>query len=336
MCCMKKIVELPFGEPLLTTYHRHITVGICLYGNPTLINWYLNKVANISCNSRFLSGFTTPSMDIENAIFHDCSYLHKWWYPMRFAKGHINAIIRELIDDGYYVYFQGVDDYYLENKSFYKKQHFEHDGMIVGYDQENKTYSVYAYDERWVCRKFKISQKSFNQGWLALFKKGIYGNIFGIKPKKEKIEFNPREALCAIQEYLDSSMEKYPPTSEGMIYGIAVQEYLAMYLSKLLDGSIPYERMDRRVLRLLWEHKRLMKMRIQKIEEIFSLDSEISTQYDLLEKEADRLRMLYATYSMKKRDALLMTIRTRLIQLNNKERKLLEQLIEKTKGVIEL
>ena len=108
------------------------------------------------------------------------------------------------------------------------------------------------------------------------------------------------------------------------------------YLDKLLDGSIPFERMDRRIFRLLWEHKHLMTERIKKIEETFLFKSSVSAQYETIEKEADTLRMLYATYSMKKRDSLLMKIRSRLIELNNKEKKLLTELLKNAKEVVDI
>lgn len=333
---MKNKVELPFSEPPIRAYHRHITVSICLSGNPTLWNWYLNQVTNISCNKRFLTGFTTPTLDIENAIFHDCPYLEKWWYPMEFAKGSINVIIRELLNKGYYVYFHGVDDYYLENKTFYKERHFDHDGILYGYDQEAKTYSIYAYNNRWICSRLVISQKSFNKGRKAMFAQGMYGNIFGIKPKDLVIDFDPVRALRGIEEYLDSSVEKEPVSPEGLVYGVAVQDYLAMYLDKLLDSSIPYDRMDRRIFRLLWEHKHLMTQRIQKIEETLQLSTSVSEQYREIENEADRLRLLYAVYSMKKKDSLLMGIRNRLMALRNQENDLLNRLLVSAKDVVKL
>ena len=43
-------------------------------------------------------------------------------------------------------------------------------------------------------------------------------------------------------------------------------EGLPKYIDKLYDGSIPYDRMDRRVFRLIWEHKKIMLERIEAME----------------------------------------------------------------------
>ncbi len=71
-----------------------------------------------------------------------------------FAKGYINPIIRAMLDKGIYVAFSNVDDYYIEGKSWYKERHFSHDGLLCGYDRNDKTYCMYAYDSKWMYRKF--------------------------------------------------------------------------------------------------------------------------------------------------------------------------------------
>ena len=162
-----------------------------------------------------------------------------------------------------------------------------------------------------------------------MHKKGKYSNICGLKVKGDKIEFSPSIALQNIKEYLDSNLEKYPWEGEGSVYGIVVHEYMAKYLEKLYDGTIPYERMDWRVFRLVWEHKKVMLERIEKIEQELNLGDEISKKYKLLVSEADTIRMLYASHHIKRRDSVLPIIKKKLLQLMDEEKKLLTLLVEK-------
>ncbi len=67
-----------------------------------------------------------------------------------------------------------------------KKRHFNHDGLIHGYNQNDKTFRIYAYDESFIYRSFDTGQRHFNEGRKAMFDKGTYGYICGIKPKDEK------------------------------------------------------------------------------------------------------------------------------------------------------
>lgn len=328
----KKKIELPLVEPLYSTYHYQGSGTATLVSNPSIRNWYLNQVMILTCTRKFLNGFTTPEIGIAESSWDVNPYFDRKWYNMQFLEGYTHYVIRKLIDAGYYVYFKGIDDYYVEGKSWYHERHFGHDGCICGYDQENKTYCIYAYDQSWIYQKFWTTQKSFDEGRKAQFKKGLYGTIYGIKPKNDNIVFSHETALKKIEEYLDSTIEKYPETVTGTVAGIVVHDYISKYVGKLYDGSIPYERMDRRVFRLIWEHKKVMLERIKLIENVLSLDNSISESYKTVVREADNCRMLYAAHHIKQRNTVLPIIQKKLLALKSLELELLEELLKKAKG----
>lgn len=329
----KKTLELPLVEPLYSTYHNQGPGTAILAGNPSIRNWYLNQVMNLTCNRRFLSGYTTPEITVANSWWNANPYLDKIWYPLRFLEGHVHFVIRKLLDAGYYICFSGIDDYYVKGKSWYHERHFPHDGCICGYDQENKTYCIYAYDQNWIYHKFWTTQESFDAGRKAMFKAGQYGYLCGLKPKGDQVAFSHELALKKLAEYLDSDMEKYPENAEGNVFGIVVHDYIARYVGKLYDGSIPYERMDRRVFRLIWEHKKAMLERLRLIEDVLSLGHSLSDAYTAVVREADNCRMLYAAHHMKQRNSVLPILQKKLLSLKDREKTLLEQLIEQSKGV---
>ena len=329
---MKKKIELPLVEPLYSTYHNQGPGTAALVNNPSIRNWYLNQVMILTCTRKFLNGFTTPEIGMAESSWNANPYFDKKWYGMQFLEGHVHFVIRKLLDAGYYVCFSGIDDYYVEGKSWYHERHFNHDGCICGYDQENKTYCIYSYDQNWIYHKFWTTQKSFDAGRKAQFKKKQYGSICGIKPKGDQIVFSHETALKKIAEYLDSDLEKYPETEEGTVSGIVVHDYIAKYVDKLYDGSIPYEKMDRRVFRMIWEHKKVMLERIKLIEDSLSLDHSLSDAYKSVVREADNCRMLYAAHHMKQRNSVLPMIEKKLLSLKEKEKEILEQLLEAVKG----
>lgn len=328
----KKKIELPLVEPLYSTYHYQGSGTAVLVNNPSIRNWYLNQIMVLTCTRKFLSGFTSPEIDIAGSSWSDNPYFYKKWNGMQFLGGYVNFVIRKLLDAGYYVCFSGIDDYYVEGKSWYHERHFGHDGCICGYDQENKTYCIYSYDQNWVYRKFWTTQKSFDAGRKAQFKKNRYGHICGIKPKDNQIAFSHETALIKIAEYLDSDLRKYPEAEEGTVAGIVVHDYIAKYVGKLYDGSIPYEKMDRRVFRMIWEHKKVMLERIKLIEDALSLDHSLSDAYKSVVREADNCRMLYAAHHMKQRNSVLPMIQKKLLSLKEKEKEILRNLLEATKG----
>ena len=100
----------------------------------------------------------------------------------------------------------------------------------------------------------------------------------------------------------------------------------------LYDGSIPYEKLDRRIFRLIWEHKKVMLERIERIENALSVEPSISQAYREVIREADTCRMLYAAHHIKRRDSSLPIIQKKLLALKAREQTLLEELLLKTKG----
>ena len=332
---MNKAVELPIVKPLYGTYQNHGAGSAVLKSNPSIRNWYLNQVMILQCNRKFINGFTTPNIDIPQAWWHNQPYLEQKRYEMQYLSGYVNPVIRELLSDGYYVAFEGVDDFYVPGKSWYKERHACHDGLICGYDQNDKTYSLFSYDSNWIYRVFKTPQKGWNAGRKAILNEGTYGSfICGLKPKDDEVLLEPETILIKLREYLDSSLEKYPVTEDDMVEGIAVHEYIAMYVGKLIDGSIPYERMDRRVFRLIWEHKVVMAERLQKVEDALEMDHSISDRYLPLVEEANTMRMLYASYHMKRRDSLLPVIQKKLLRLKGTEEILLTEFVKNVGGIL--
>ena len=129
---MRKIKELPLVDPIYSTYH-HAPGSAIIKDNPSIRNFYLNQVMNIRCTRKFLSGFTTPEINIIQVNVGDNPYLDRKWMSMQYLGSAIHSVIRNMIDAGYYVCFTGIDDYYVKGKSWYKERHFNHDGCICGY-----------------------------------------------------------------------------------------------------------------------------------------------------------------------------------------------------------
>lgn len=333
---MKNKVELPIVEPIYGTYHYQGSGSAIIADNPTIRNWYLNRIMILYCNDKFLEGFSTPQIGICYSFWESVPFIEKHIYDVKFIKKHIKSIIKELLDNGYYVFYTGVDDFYVKGKTWYKQRHFIHDGLICGYDQFKKTYSIFAYDSNWMYSKFKTSQKGFYKGMKSAIKQGEYGQICAIKAKQDRIEFEPKTAIKKISVYLDPTKDGFPSHYKKMILGIKVQEYMALYIDKLIDGSIPYEKMDWRIFRQIWEHKVIMLERIKKIEESLLIDNKSSSAYEKIVEQANTMRMLYASHHMKRRDQVLPLIRKMIVALTESEKEILSEFIERVEACNEI
>ena len=136
-------------------------------------------------------------------------------------------------------------------------------------------------------------------------------------------------------KYLDSDIKKYPFDGDGIVYGIVVHTYISEYIQKLFRGEISYKFADWRILRLIWEHKKVMFERICLIEKKLGLDNTLSEHYKAIVKEADNIRMVYASYCMKRRDSVLPIISKKLLAIEKREREILTQLLRLMKKEIE-
>jgi hypothetical protein len=302
--------------------------------NPSIRNWALNENVTMWCEKSFLWGVTTPYLSVQFSSYEENPHLEKHFFDLTDENIIFDQLVRKYMDNGYYFYFNKIDDFYLDGKTWYKERHFFHDGILCGYDQENKLYCIYAYDNRWKYTKLWIPQESFNDGIRSMRESGEKGYLYALKPMPERVEFNPTVVVNNLKSHINTTFEVCPPTDPTGATGLAVHDYILLYLDKLLDNSIPHERMDWRIFRVIWEHKKLMLERIERMEEALSLDSTTSDLYKFIVEEANKIRLLYASYHMKRRDSLLVSIKEKLIEIKNKEKEILEKFIEEAERKI--
>ena len=162
-----------------------------------------------------------------------------------------------------------------------------------------------------------------------------YGNMVAYKVRENTVvEINENEMLKFLREYMDSSFEKYPISEEGQVKGTVVHNYLAMYIDKLKDGSIPYEKMDWRALRPVWEHKKCMLDRIKVVENKNGWSNELSERYAPVVEKANRIRMMYAMYHKNHNDKLLDKIRDGLLDLAQSDKEIVGEFISRLEELV--
>ena len=316
-------VQLPYVEPMYSTYHWMASSGIPAKQNTTSDNWFYNNTVEWRCTREFLQGFTTPEISLHTGNLWSIPFLEKGGISTRFVRRCALDLIKTMLDDGYYVAFSGVDDYYVQGKSWYQEQHFNHDGLIIGYDDDNGTLAIAAYDQRWIFSVFDTPQECFMQGLQALCEKSSYGGIRAVKAKDEAQELNLQTICEAVKRYISSNLETYPLTDTGIVNGIVV------YLDKLADGSISHERRDRRIFRFIWEHKKCMLGRIRAVEEKCQWDDSLSAAYNEVVALGDKMRFIYSKFVIKYSGKDLENIQICLMKMKELEIKQLNVFAEK-------
>ena len=331
---MAKSVALPFIVPNFATVQNSGAAELAMIGHPTAYNQTLNQATSIRCNRKFLSGFTAPQVSIPNILIQSYKFIERYSVSFRYTYTYCLDIIKAMLDDGMYIFYNRVDDFYLPGKSWYGTRHMHHDGIICGYDDNDETISIAAHDINWVYNLIRMPQKCFQEALRSSLEAKQYGNMIAYKIKENTVaEINEAEMLKFLREYLDSSFEKYPTDEDGPVLGTVVHDYLAMYIDKLKDGSIPYEKMDWRALRPVWEHKKCMLERIKAVEKKNGWTDELSLRYTPIVEKANRVRMMYAMYHKNHNDKLLDKIRDSLLDVAKNDKALVEEFIKKLEKV---
>ena len=330
---MSKVI-LPYVEPMYSTYHWLSSAGIPAKQNTTSDNWYYNNTIEWRCTRKFLQGFTTPELSLSSGNIWNIPFLDKIGVNTRFARRCALDIIKTMIDDGFYVAFSGVDDYYVKGKSWYKEEHFNHDGLIVGYDDESGTLSIAAYDQRWIFTVFETPQECFVEAMTVLCDKGTYGGLHAVKAKNDPQEINIKNIYNELKKYLSSTINDYSLDNPEAVWGIVVYDFLCMYLDKLADGSIPHERRDRRVFRLVWEHKKCMLGRIRALEKLCGWDDELGSAYEKVVGLTDKVRFIYSKFVLKYSSKHLEEMQLLLMDIKRTELELLTKFLLKLEEVL--
>lgn len=331
---MLKSATLPFRIPLFATTNFSAGAELAMIGHPTAYNQVLNQCTNFHCKKDFLHGFTTPQVDILSAGIHRYGIIERYSVNLRYAHKYCLEFIKAMIDDEMYVYYSFVDDFYLPGKSWYGTRHMHHDGIICGYDDNDETVSIAAYDVNWVYRLIRVPQKSFLEGVQSSLCAKQYGSLTAYKIKDNTdVELDESKILEGLKEYVDSNFDRYPATGYGYVLGVVVHDYLAKYIDKLKDGSIPYEKMDWRALRPVWEHKKCMLERIQAVENKNGWSNELSERYAPVVEKANRIRMMYAVYHKNHNNKLLDKIRDGLLELAESDKVLVGEFISKLEAL---
>lgn len=331
---MSDKIKLPFSMPMINAFHNASATGIIMAENENAQIQILNQCTDLMCDRKFLHGYSSPIVELPEASFRSFKNIERFTMNVKYIYDFHHELIKRMLNDGKYVYFSFVDDYYIPGKSWYKTKHLYHDGIICGYDDELKTYTIVAYDYNWIYRMFDIPQNSFAEALAHSIENGQYGNIDGACVKSDHIELNIPGIVSRLKKFLASDFEHNPTSGEGKVRGIAVYDYIIIYFDMLLRDEIEYEKIDWRVLKAIYDFRKCMLKRIIAIEEALNIETKLSDEYSKVVEETDRLRILYAICTKKRRDTLLTSVRDGILKLKEDETSILRNLIILTEEAI--
>lgn len=336
---------LPMVEPIIQTYHYDsYPISIMKAHGDEYLKWVLSNYIQLNAFKDIIKrqdvflefygpqGFTAPFLNTQLVL----------WSAFTNLEININDYIIKHIEQEYYLYFQ-VDEYYIHNRKAYKNQHYIHDLLIYGYDEEEEIYNVVGYNQDFIYRESTVTFKEFQEAFCNnnIDKEENYwaDRIFMFKYKDSNYEFNIDLIKHLLTEYLNSknTYERYNrfnnPTREK-VYGLETYNKVLEHLDYAKRDikcfkHLPEGHIDNRMFRLIMEHKQLMLMRLEYINKNITDISNIIKEYTLVVKIAQNSILLSIKYEITHSKKILDSLIENIKMIQEKDNILLNDLLKK-------
>lgn len=258
------------SELKLNAEETDIYLGVNIYfGENQYIKWknmnYIQLFYNeFDRNGVFLDYFMFPRKGVDAGYQYVCHFLDTEYVDdvddyIKYYD-NINTYIKNCIRHGYYLNIC-LDEYYVPERNAYRKYHYNHYNLFYGYNDKNQTYSILGYNQK---GKLSISVIPYE-----LMIENIYGQFivkYRLKVNPCAYEFQISYIIQMIDEYLNglNSSLKFAGllSNRQGTFGIKIFEKL-LYTEKGRDLLVH----DVRISFVLFEHCKLMRDRLQYIEE---------------------------------------------------------------------
>jgi len=216
----------------------------------TLSDWELPLDYYFPQRKVFDHNLLNPFLDFENI-------------PIRLIKSaniDIIDLMRKSIDMNIPVNLH-LNEFYVENRAAYGVMKYDHENFLFGYNDADKTFCIQGYDGG-MLRRTNISYEHFRNAFntndysdvITLLRPNIVGFTY-------KLDINT--VIDSLGEYLssyDSRRRNQRIMQDGMVlvFGHSIYDNI---LGSDINMSILLQ--DQRFTHFLYEHKRLMEMRVE-------------------------------------------------------------------------
>ncbi len=215
---------------------------------------------------------------------------------------YLDGIFRQ----GYYLY-TFVDEYYIPNRVSYQKNHFEHDILLCGREQDN--YAYLGYDILGNYTKGTLPAQQLYQAMRidnpCLLRLSLSNNSYSFNIQKFifmlKQYVYAEDSTKNLEVYLD--MNKYSPIfydnelNMPLVFGIDVYARLCSLIDFYNETDVPY---DWRVLHLLYEHKQSIYQKLEYLmrKGYLERNEALLLQYDAIVAKAKLIENLGLKYQI--------------------------------------
>lgn len=309
-----KAFKLPMIVPPYTTYQgMAFMLGIILSHYNTK-NYIYNNFITISCKdtdkiwelSLELVDILWDSLSGEGIFEQDFYEIKKY-----LNKKTIIPFFKERLEQSSYILLYTVDEFYLSYSESYKKEHFIHDLYLYGYD--NDKFCVMAYKNEKL-QLFNVPQNEIQASIWALNNP----SFCTCRPNKIiNVEINYEKMKENIIDYYNGKKE------DNYLYGIKIYDAIINSLLNFIKNK--EQKIDMRVFRMIWEHKKILKLQLLKLQEVLDIETYVEDA-DKIEVMGNKVFLLGIKFRLTKDFSNLKKMVEILNSMKTQEQKYLKKL----------
>lgn len=324
-------VNLPFKMPMFSTYHSLAGAGVVAANNHTSDIWYYNNSIQWRCVRPDNIDYQNLDLQIVRGGVWDMPFVDKTDTSLRFIRKYVAEIIEDTINEGCYVIFGGVDDYFIEGKSGYKKNHVAHDGLITGFDSERRVFTMAAYDTNFFYKLFETPYDGFIDGVNYMCERKNYGTITAASARDDVQTLDVHNIKDELIKYIQTSIVNgfYGEMPIAVVYGSGVYDCIITYLEYFEKQLYTIDNAIQIVFKLIYEHKKCMYNRIKFIESFLQLDNLCSQAYNQVVKISEIARMTIIKFGITRDIRQIETVKSCITKMRDTEYNILNNFIDK-------
>lgn len=320
--------ELPFVNTAMETYQGSSFIGNVIFSYDNVKNEYYNHYINVESKSLDDASIRgNIALDYVDSMWNH--YLNSGlaemnlYYIDNLDKSKFIGFLKERIDQDNYILFYKIDEYYLSYSNNYMKMHYIHDTYIYGYSDDFFIVSAYSGNK---LKRLLVP--------MVEIVEGIYGALNKVNDlsfctfrinTKVSVELDMNVISRRISEYLlSTSSEEF---DADRVYGVKTYAVIEKYLDKLRMSEDMELKIDMRVFRFLWEHKRIMKERFSYASNVYPVLKTEAIKMDALENLSSSVFMMMLKYSVTRKRELIELSICRIREIQIEEEKILREIL---------
>ncbi len=310
-----------------------LKIGIQIRGNEnTYYNWLFQNFIQISCDVSDVDRPIDFFYGVEKNWRFDWFnfFLNSNKIPCHIINNYgVMRFIKECIDDEKFIELQ-LDQYHVVGRNEFHYVHHLHQNLIYGYDDERKVVYLLGYTDHGNLAKTEISYADIKYQFA---KRQCVRDIYVIKYEQDAygIEYHEEYIMKMIRQYLEgynsSTSLAHLMEPRKRVYGIKCYEEL------LSERGMERVLADRRILHLIYEHKFLMKQRLEFLGFHGALEAGklelFLSEYDEVVRTAFNIRNLTVKYKMNGAESIVSKIKKGLEDMRSQEQKILSEICKK-------